>query len=197
MIITRQQILTGLHHNPCVDYPDGRIEEIFGNRNEMPLLEALQLPLPARDIIWAITLYDGILADCHLHELACRYAEHALSVIDHPDPCSVAAIAAKRAWLQAEITDGELAAAAEAAWEVARDAATKAAAAEAARGAVREAAWETAAEAAWEAAREAARAAAEAQEATWAAEWAAAWAAAWDDLLQITQDYLVEVLCGS
>ena len=46
-----------------------------------------------------------------LHEFACECAEDALALIDNPDPLSVAAVAAKRRWLNGEITDVELAAA--------------------------------------------------------------------------------------
>jgi hypothetical protein len=86
-----------------------------------------------------------------LHEFACWCAEGALRLVKNPDPRSVAAIAAKRAWLRGEITEKELAAARAAAW-----AAAEAAAWAAAEAAARAAAW-TAAEAA---ARAAARAAA-------------------------------------
>jgi len=43
-----------------------------------------------------------------LHEFACRCAEEALKLVVNPDPRSMAAIAAKRAWLRGEITDDEL-----------------------------------------------------------------------------------------
>lgn len=43
-----------------------------------------------------------------LHEFVCRCAERALSRIDNPDPRSIAAIIAKRKWLNGEITDEEL-----------------------------------------------------------------------------------------
>ena len=93
-----------------------------------------------------------------LHEFACWCAEQALARAQDPAPRSVAAIAAKRAWLRGEIGDRELAAAREAAW---------AAAGEAAREAAWEAAGEAAREAAWEAAGAAARAAA--RETAWVA----------------------------
>lgn len=43
-----------------------------------------------------------------LQEFACRCAERALSRVENPDPRSVAAIAAKRAWVQGKMTDAEL-----------------------------------------------------------------------------------------
>jgi hypothetical protein len=104
-----------------------------------------------------------------LHEAACVFAEKALGRITSPDPRSVAAIAAKRAWLRGEITDKDL------------DAAGAAA-----RAAVRATTWDAEWAATWAAAGAAARAAARATtwDATWdaarAAEWAAAWAATWD-----------------
>jgi hypothetical protein len=96
-----------------------------------------------------------------LHEFACQCAEDALTLLDNPDPRSVAAVAAKRRWLRNEITDEELDSARGAAWDAADTAAESVAraAAVAAVAAVRAAAW-----AAADAARNAA----------WNAEWAAA-----------------------
>ncbi len=74
-----------------------------------------------------------------LHEFACQCAEDALALVARPDARIVEAIKAKRAWLNGEITDGEL----DAAWDAAEDAA------EAARSASREAAWAAAEAAAW------------------------------------------------
>jgi len=51
-----------------------------------------------------------------LHEFGCWCAEQALALIDNPDPRSLAAIAAKRKWMQGEISDEELAYAAYAAY---------------------------------------------------------------------------------
>lgn len=56
-----------------------------------------------------------------LNEFAFRCAERALGVIDAPDPRSLAAIKAKRAWVQGAITDEELQAAREAAGDTVRD----------------------------------------------------------------------------
>jgi len=94
-----------------------------------------------------------------LHEFACWCAEDALALVEQPDARSVAAIEAKRRWLNGEITDEEL----DAARAAARDAASAAAEAvarddawSAAEAASRAAAWDVA----WSAARDAARAAA-------------------------------------
>ena len=72
-----------------------------------------------------------------LHEFACQCAEYALSFDRNPDPRSVAAIQAKRDWLDGKITNQELAAARSAAWD-------------AARAAARYAAWAAAWAAAWD-----------------------------------------------
>ena len=63
-----------------------------------------------------------------LHEFAIWCAEESLKLVESPDPRSVAAIAAKRAWLRGEITAEELDAARDAA-RAARDAAWAASAA--------------------------------------------------------------------
>jgi len=131
-----------------------------------------------------------------LHEFACSCAEDALALVDNPDPRSVAAIAAKRRWINGEITDYELeaarAAAADAAadaayaarnaaWNAARNAARNALAADAAyaaRNAARADAW-AAADAAYAAACAARAAAADAAgDAARNAAWNAAWNAA-------------------
>lgn len=57
-----------------------------------------------------IVVRGDLAGDKALHEFACRCAERALSRVGRPDPRSIAAIAAKRAWLRGEITDEALAA---------------------------------------------------------------------------------------
>ena len=96
-----------------------------------------------------------------LHEFSCRCAEDALTLVDNPDPRSIAAIEAKRKWLKGLITDKELDAAGAAAGDAAGDAAWAAARA-AARDAAGDAAWAAAGDAAWAAAGDAAWAAARA-----------------------------------
>ena len=113
-----------------------------------------------------------------LHEFACQCAEDALALVAQPDARSVAAIKAKRRWLNGEITDEELDSAWDAARAVARDAASWAVARAAARAASRAASWAAAGAAAWDAAWAARSAAgAVARDAAWEAAWAAAWAA--------------------
>lgn len=104
-----------------------------------------------RTVLWTID------ATMILHEFACRVAEIALSKVENPDPCSIAAIEAKRKWMRGEITNKELYAAWHAAWGAiqaatlaaalvaawaAAQSAERAAAQSAARGATREAAWD-------------------------------------------------------
>ena len=76
-----------------------------------------------------------------LHEFAVWCAEQALSLIANPDPRSIAALTAKREWLDGKINDHELEAARVAAWVAAGEAASAAASA-AARAAAWVAAWE-------------------------------------------------------
>ena len=104
-----------------------------------------------------------------LHEFACMCAEDALALVEQPDERNVAAIEAKRKWLDGKITDEELDAAWTASWGAAQDAAWSARAiALAALAAVYAAARDAAGAAMW-AARDAAAAAAwtEARDAAW------------------------------
>ena len=56
-----------------------------------------------------LVLYDFDLIPKEVcNEFACRCAERALSRVENPDPRSVAAIAAKRAWVHGKMTDAEL-----------------------------------------------------------------------------------------
>jgi len=108
-------------------------------RNEWTALDILRLPdVSLEDKLWSVLREEFIPAPM-LHEFGCWCAEQALALIDKPDPRSVAAIAAKRAWLRSEITDEELASARDAACDAAR-----AAACDAARAAARAAAWNAA-----------------------------------------------------
>ena len=65
----------------------------------------------------SMVLQDNLIESNLLHEFACRCAERTLSYTDNPDPRSVAAIEAKRAWLREEISDDELEAAQNATWD--------------------------------------------------------------------------------
>lgn len=153
-----------------------KLEHIGKLKAEWTALDVLGLEgVSAVDKLWAVLREEFIDADI-LHEFACRCAEYALSLVDNPDPRSVAAIEAKRKWMRGEITDKELAAARDAAWAAAEDAAR--AASGAASGAARAAALaaaEDAARAAADAAWAAARAARAAARATRDAAWTAAW----------------------
>ena len=103
--------------------------------------------------------------DCEkvLHEAACRFAEHALTIAGikgDGNNASWNAIRAKRLWLKGEATDAELKAAWDAATYAARESVSAAArvavraAARAAGAAARDAAWAAAWDAAWDAERD-------------------------------------------
>ena len=129
------------------------MDSIARRKKRWTALDILGLEeIPDEDKLWCV-LREELIDEKTLHEFACVCAERALRRVENPDPRSVAAIEAKRAWIKGEISDAELAAARDAAWVAARDAA---------RGA------------AWAATMDAASAAA------WAAAWAAARDAAWD-----------------
>jgi len=123
-----------------------------------------------RTVLWMVD------ATRILHEFACQCAEDALALVAQPDPRSVAAIEAKRKWLDGKITDEELDSAWVEAWAASRDDA-------------RDAAWD-AARSAWSASRAAARAA---RDAGWSASRAAAWDAR-DDALDKQNKRLTEMV---
>ena len=88
------------------------------SRQEWSALDVLRLPetlVTAEDKL-ELVLRRGLIDAPILHEFACRCAERALSRIDNPDTCSVAAIAVKRAWLRGEITNDQLESARDAAY---------------------------------------------------------------------------------
>ena len=116
--------------------------------------------IPDEDKLWCV-LREELIDPKTLHEFACVCAERALRRVENPDPRSVAAIEAKRAWIKGEISDAELAAARDAAWVAARDAAW---------GAAWAATMDAASAAAWAAAWAAARDDAWAAERTWQVE---------------------------
>ena len=102
---------------PC--YTRERLQKIAGAKAEWSALDILALDqVPANDRLWAV-LREELIDAPILHEFACRCAEKALARVENPDPRSVAAIAAKRAWLRGEISDEQLAAAWAAAWAAA------------------------------------------------------------------------------
>ena len=157
--ITYEQFLK---FDPCyLDDPKKKalMESIAQRRERWSALDILELSeIPAEDRLWAV-LREELIDAPILHEFACRCAERALSSVENPDPRSMRAIEAKRAWLRGEATDEELVAAEDAAWDAAWDAA-RAATEAAAWAAAGVAAWAAARLAAWDAAREAAQAAA-------------------------------------
>ncbi len=130
-----------LSWGPCARYYEARIRELFAGRERLTARDILDLEIPAGDRMWAV-LRENLIPAPMLHEFACRCAERALELLpaEQRDPRSLAAIAAKRAWLRGEITNKRLAAAMDAARDAAWDAAWDAASV-AASVAARVAAW--------------------------------------------------------
>ena len=114
-----------LSWNPCVEYTQDRITNLWAGRKKLSALDMTKLDIPIEDKLWAI-LRENLISANTLHLLACDFAERALSKIKSPDPRSVNAIKIKREWIGGNATDDELAAAWAAAW-AAEDAAWAAA----------------------------------------------------------------------
>ena len=133
------------------------------------------------DALWCCQAEPQYAREWRLYAVWCaRQVEYLMT-----DQRSLTALSVAENYANGTASDGELAAARDAAWAAAwgaaRDAA-RAAAWAAARDAARAAAWAAAGDAAWGAARDAAWAAAgdAARAAAWTAAWAAAWGAARD-----------------
>jgi hypothetical protein len=101
-MITFEQVMAW---KPC--YSQERIEELFAGREVLTLEDIFNLDISVEHKLWVL-LREELIPAPVLHEFACRVAEQALKWISDPDPRSVAAIAAKRAWLRGEITDEQL-----------------------------------------------------------------------------------------
>ena len=158
--------------DPCEKYDRERITELAAGRNELSLLEILDLDIPHEDKIWVV-LRKEFLSERDLHLLACDFAEYSLPIWEkwRPDDTRVRnAIAVKRKWINGDATDEELAAAGAAA-----------------RAAIRAAAGSAAGDAAWAAARDAIR------DAAGAAARAAAWDAAWEHFLEKVKEFLLKM----
>jgi hypothetical protein len=113
-----------LSWEPC--YSEDRLRELAAGRERITALEALDLPVPAKDRLWLV-LREEFVPGPVLHEFACRCAESALALVESRgaiiDPRSREAIRVKRAWLRGGATREELAAAGDAAGDAARAAA--------------------------------------------------------------------------
>jgi len=101
-----------MDYGPCWKDARQRMEKIAERYNQQnwTALDVLMLPeklVGNVDKFWLV-LREELIDAPILHEFACRCAERALSRVDNPDPRSVAAIAAKRAWLKGDITDEQL-----------------------------------------------------------------------------------------
>ena len=126
------------HHNACVAGYKWAVENCKS-------LDQVWKEAKPEWMIWVATR-EGVLTDRELHEFALWSANQVRRLMN--DPRSIAALEAKRNWLDGNITDEELAAARGAAFNAAEDAARGAAwaaafndAEDAARGAARAAAW--------------------------------------------------------
>ena len=158
-------------------YRASAINSTIQERKQSSALDILEIKIISnKDKLWCV-LREELIDSKMLHKFACACAERALSRVENPDPRSIAAIAAKRAWLRGEITDAEL--------KLAEGAAMDATSA---------AAWDTAWDAACEAAWDAARDTADTADAASAAASAAAWAAAMDAASAAERAWQVEEL---
>jgi hypothetical protein len=103
-------------------YTDAKLDAAWSKHIGKPdatAIDFLRADLPASDVLWVV-LREELIPAPALHELACRFAEHAIRLSGVvPDPRSIAAIEAKRAWLRGEISNAQLAAARDAAWDAA------------------------------------------------------------------------------
>jgi hypothetical protein len=181
--ITYDKILS---FDPCHS-PEKCLEMMKGVK-EYSLMDFLNLDtVTAKDKLWVVLREDFIDA-ATLHEFACRCAESVLPLFEKEFPNDKRphnAIAAKRKWLKGEITDGELAAASDAASDTVRAVAR---AVERAARAEMTATWAT--WTAWAVARASSRASA--SDASWTASaTAAAWGASAAQL-----EILKELICN-
>src|SRR4030067_1815360 len=94
---------------PCPEYTRERISGLFAGGERMTALQILDLQISAVDRLWAV-LREQLITARELHELACRFAEHALenerAAGREPDPRSWAGIEAKRTGLRGAIDGG-------------------------------------------------------------------------------------------
>lgn len=119
---------TFMSFRPCKDWPAERVKAIYDEYPDgMTALDILHREdVSANDKLWAV-LWEEFIDARTLHEFACICAEYALSLVDEPDPRSVAAVETKRRWLRGKATNAELASARFAARAAAMDAAVDAA----------------------------------------------------------------------
>jgi len=150
MLVTVKDIMD---LEPCEEYTQSRVEDLFAGRRQVTLVEIAHFPIPAEDRLWA--LLQLIKDDRVILLFACDCAERALPLFEAERPDDMRprrAIEVARAYAKGETTLEELRAARAAAWDAAWDAAGAARAARAAAGAAAwDAAWATARDAAWDA----------------------------------------------
>jgi len=46
-----------MEHKPCKEYPKERVEELWGGKESLSLLDILDLGIPTEDRIWAVTKF--------------------------------------------------------------------------------------------------------------------------------------------
>jgi hypothetical protein len=97
---------------PCQPYTRERVAELFNGRQALSMRDIATLDIPTEHRIWAMLHF---FTDRELHGLACDFAERMVHLSG--DGRSQVAIDTKRAWLRGETTDGELAAASNAAFD--------------------------------------------------------------------------------
>jgi hypothetical protein len=83
------------------------IKKLFAGRKVLTIDDICNLDIDARTRLELLS-HEELTPASVLAEFACRIAKRALALAGHPDPRSVAAIAAKRAWLRGEIDDVQL-----------------------------------------------------------------------------------------
>ena len=154
--INRRELLNLIEIELGTHYFASAINSTIQERMQWSALDILELKTISNKEKLSLVLREELIDEKTLHEFACVCAERAISRVENPDPRSVAAIKAKRAWMKGEISDAELAAASDAALDAAWDAAWALSYAASA------AAWDAALDDASEAARAAAWAAARA-----------------------------------
>jgi hypothetical protein len=89
-------------------YPEEKIRAIAGDKTEWTALDVLRLTNVSAKVRLNAVLRPEFLEDEIMHEIACQYAEDALTCVKDPDPSSVTGVETKRLWMRGEATDAEL-----------------------------------------------------------------------------------------
>ena len=89
-------------------YQEERVRRLARGREAFSAMEILELEELSIAEKFRIVLREELIEFSVLAEFVCRCAEEALKLVKDPDPRSLAAIAAKRAWINGEIDDEQL-----------------------------------------------------------------------------------------